>query len=132
MAGDYRYTWQMTATPSATQVYSIHCGYVEITEMPQFITSESLWKQHKLFGRIPSKWVTTARTLAWALMGANAVVSLIYMLWLDGDNPTNVIGLSLWLPFLLLGLAVYVWRVKERLGKVASVMNALERANGGN
>lgn len=93
--------------------------------------AESLWNQHKAFGCVPSRWISAARALTWALMGANVVVSLIYMVWRDGDNPTNVIGLGLWLPFLWLGLVVYMWRVKKRLAKVASVMNTLERANGG-
>ena len=99
----------------------------DITDTP-IVTAESLWKQYKVFGRVPGKWCVVVRNAAWLLVGANGLASWGVLLgWIE-RNPASAVGAGLWLPVVWVLLTWYVWHTKRRLAKVAQVMNVLERA----
>ena len=96
------------------------------------VTAESLWRQHKVFGRIPSKWAIWARNLAWLAMGINGTVTAICMFVLDTRNPFNTVAFAgFWLPSIWGFLTWYVWHTKRRLEKVIAVMQVLDSVTGG-
>lgn len=142
MAGQ---TTTTTQGPSPTTVTTSVTGvrvHVTVTGAPyvaggdfiwhprKIITPESLWKQYKVFGVIPSKWVAVAMYIAWAFMGTNGILSVIYIFALGQSSPTAKWYVGLWLPVIWFMLYCYRLFKHYQFRKVARVMNALERANG--
>mgnify|MGYP001561844203 CR=1 FL=1 len=101
------------------------------TNPARVITADYIWRQHKVFWRMPSKCFDWLLYTAWFVMGVNGALTLLCCLVWDTDNPTNKIYLSILAPVLFIGLLAYKWRKMSKLTKAARVMNVLESVAGG-